>query len=234
MTVNPFEPPVTHDIDGRPGAQPTGIYEPQRGRVTLLTVMLGGMVVLSIAGAISTYMEMDLLERASAGLVDEAEANANDSRQVLLGSLTVIVYLSTAVVFSMFLHRANKNARALSPETMFSFTPGWTVGWFFVPIASLWKPYQAVRELWEKSRPVLPGIMGAWWGFWITDNVLNQIAYRMADENATITELHNVDKVMMAADVVGVVSAVLAIAVVRSIHASQQEHHETGKPQMLM
>ena len=32
-----------------------------------------------------------------------------------------------------------------------SFTPGWSVGWFFVPIMNPWKPFQAMREIWQAS-----------------------------------------------------------------------------------
>ena len=47
-------------------------------------------------------------------------------------------------------HRANYNARQLGAADM-RFTPGWAVGWHFIPIAWFWKPYQAMTEIWRAS-----------------------------------------------------------------------------------
>jgi uncharacterized protein DUF4328 len=55
-----------------------------------------------------------------------------------------------------------------------SFTPGWTVGWWFVPFASLVQPFGAVRELCRRAgrpgpvdpapKPVVgDGFLAMWW-----------------------------------------------------------------------
>jgi hypothetical protein len=50
----------------------------------------------------------------------------------MLYLLTLVPYL---VLFLMWVHRANRNARTLSKGMEVS--PGWNVGWFFVPFASV-------------------------------------------------------------------------------------------------
>ena len=85
--------------------------------------------------------------------------------RMLLGLAT----LATAIVVSRWIHLANSNARALGARKM-AFTPGGAVGWYFVPIANLWKPYQAMREIWKASagplgwqrRPV-SALLPCWW-----------------------------------------------------------------------
>ena len=47
--------------------------------------------------------------------------------------------------------RANRNARAFGAPL--SNSPGWAAGWFFVPIAFWWKPYYAMKEIWQGSDP---------------------------------------------------------------------------------
>lgn len=87
------------------------------------------------------------------------------SFRALLG----LAALATAVVVSRWIYRANSNARALGARGM-AFTPGGAVGWYFVPIANLWKPYQAMREIWKASagplgwqrRPV-SALLPCWW-----------------------------------------------------------------------
>ena len=55
------------------------------------------------------------------------------------------------------------------------YTPGGCIGWYFVPIAQLFKPYQAMRELWIAADPYpydhrrddAAGWVTAWWSIGI-------------------------------------------------------------------
>jgi hypothetical protein len=77
------------------------------------------------------------------------------------------------VLFCIWVRRANMNADALVPSGM-EFTPGWAVGWFFVPFANLFKPYQVVSEIYRASNPdadqdfwslsETPSSLKLWWG----------------------------------------------------------------------
>jgi hypothetical protein len=110
--------------------------------------------------------------------VTEAEAAASDSRQTLLGALAALEALSfliTAFIFLRWTYLSNRNARVLGAADM-KFTPGWAVGWYFVPIAWLWKPYQALKEIFKASHPDYaedwweaphPRILPLWWTLWI-------------------------------------------------------------------
>jgi hypothetical protein len=53
--------------------------------------------------------------------------------------------LAAFVLVGVWIYRANANAHALGGDL--SVSPGWAVGWFFVPIACLFKPYLAMRRL---------------------------------------------------------------------------------------
>jgi len=59
-------------------------------------------------------------------------------------------------------------------------TPGWAVGWNFIPIATLWKPYQAIRQIWQASHNLqapesvpVPNLFVWWWTFWIITQFIN-------------------------------------------------------------
>ena len=58
--------------------------------------------------------------------------------------------LVSAILVSKWTLRASHNVRALG-ATNLMFSPRASVGWYFVPIANLWKPYQAMREIWQAS-----------------------------------------------------------------------------------
>ena len=62
---------------------------------------------------------------------------------------TLVATLVCVVLVARWIMRVNANAHAVSDSM--TITPGWNVGWFFVPIANLWKPFQGLRETWQAS-----------------------------------------------------------------------------------
>lgn len=231
MTINPYQAPTTAPAAAPPPGGLDHQYVDQSGRVQWLVGLLAAGAVVSVVSAGSTWLEMDLLARASRGQVTLAEAEANDQRQQLIAIATLLVNLVTIVIFAMFLVRANKNARALSGQRL-EVTPGMMVGWFFVPFANLFKPYVAVREVWERSKGAAPGLLGLWWAAWVLSGVLAQISWRMADPNDSIPQLVATDQVIIAGDVASLASCVLALWMVRALHAGQARHHQTGQPDL--
>jgi hypothetical protein len=78
----------------------------------------------------------------------------------------------------MWIYRANKNLGTLSGEQM-RFTPGWSVGWYFIPIANLYKPYQAMKEIWRvshKNKPAGYALVRWGWCLFIVSDLLARIA----------------------------------------------------------
>lgn len=83
------------------------------------------------------------------------------------------VGLTTMILVLVWIHRANYNARQLG-ATGLKMSPGWAVGWYFVPIACFWKPYQAMKEIWQASvnpkhwwRQAGSPLLGWWWALWL-------------------------------------------------------------------
>ena len=60
------------------------------------------------------------------------------------------VTLITVVFFAMWIYRAAANVVAAN-VVGFDFTPGWAVGWYFVPFANLVQPFLAMRQIWNAS-----------------------------------------------------------------------------------
>lgn len=95
------------------------------------------------------------------------------SGEIVLAVVFAVTFLTGLVLALRWIYLANANAHALGAEGM-RFTPGWAVGWYFVPIANLWKPYQAMKEIWQASavktdwRVVrVPRLLPWWWAFWL-------------------------------------------------------------------
>jgi hypothetical protein len=72
-----------------------------------------------------------------------------------VNSLLIGVTLVSYVVVGRRIYRTNVNAPTFNDGM--SVTPGWAIGWFFVPVANLFKPYQAMKETWIASHFVGTG-----------------------------------------------------------------------------
>jgi hypothetical protein len=129
-------------------------------------------------------LPIDVEELGEVPLGEGTSLPVFDMVYALTALLTIPLSLVTAILFLAYMNRANKNARALGAEGM-QFTPGWCVGWFFVPIMNLFRPYQAIREIFQASDPKsspagwklahAPGVVGLWWGVWLVGNFLGQV-----------------------------------------------------------
>ncbi len=155
---------------------------------------------------------------------------------VLLPSL-----LACVITYCVWMYRSNANARALG-ATGLQYTPGWSVGYWFIPLLNLVRPYQATKEIYQASlgdqvdfsgtqnwtSNVVPGFFGAWWFCWVVSNILQRIESR-ADRlpnglgPATIP-------IGIASTTLSVAAAVLAIMVVREI-TNTQENRISSRPQ---
>ena len=132
-----------------------------------------------------------------------------------------LVYFATMIVAGIWIYRAAFNARAASPGQD-AVRPGWAVGWYFVPIMNLFKPYQEMKKVWSATfGDGQPRFFGWWWGAWIATNILAQISVRIYQTGA------NVDSIALSAAVdmlnvpVGIAAAILFRRVVREVTIGQ-------------
>ncbi|MDC7683898.1 DUF4328 domain-containing protein [Asticcacaulis sp. BYS171W] len=133
----------------------------------------------------------------------------------------------SGVISLIWVYRAAKNARVLQPGRM-TTTPAWAVGWFFIPFASLWKPYVTLKEMWIASRG--PGaqsvpLINIWWATYLTGNLIGWFVTRQtfSSDQAYIDM-----PFLVWAESVGNISSLMATLcfyqMVRRIHRFQLEH----------
>jgi hypothetical protein len=223
-----------------PGPASRSGYVDLGGRAALAIALLTACIVTSVVLAISTLFEIQLLKDAQGfrgGMVPadwEARTAANDLRQALLGFASTGILIVSAITFIRWLHRAYKNLPALGHTP--TYTPGWAIGAWFVPILNLFRPFQITREVWvasdpsngvaEARVPAKAGLVGVWWGAWIISNVLSQIAFRWSLEARTIENYLTADRISLVCTPVDILAGLLAILVVRGIRERQRQLHE--------
>jgi hypothetical protein len=103
----------------------------------------------------------------------------------LLAMCSMMLFIATAVTFSMWIYRATANLPALGSLSC-RFTPAGAVWAFYIPFVNLVRGHQVMAMIWTESQP-LPltdegylkprsiAIVNWWWGLVITRNVLGWI-----------------------------------------------------------
>jgi hypothetical protein len=112
-----------------------------------------------------------------------------DPLEVGLADLAAIahflVLIGCFVLVGRWIYRTNANAHLFSGDI--SITPGWAIGWFFVPFANLIKPYEGVWQTWWASHDAAglqqeaeTSMLRWWWGLWLVTNILATTSGRFA------------------------------------------------------
>ncbi|HEY4162524.1 MAG TPA: DUF4328 domain-containing protein [Dongiaceae bacterium] len=215
----------------QPAARDYGVYRDPTALTNGLKVMLAVSVLLGMAALISGSMEMNLLQDLADRVVPQDEigtrADASDSRQQLIGFAQIGWFILTGIIFLTWVYHANRNARALGATDM-QCTPGWAVGWYFVPFVNLWKPYQAMREIWQasvsagdwKSVPS-SSLLGWWWALYIGSAMLNRAAVQFAKRIDGVDGAITASWIHDAAVTAGISLDVVALIMVGKITANQ-------------
>jgi hypothetical protein len=139
-----------------------------------------------------------------------------------------LVSLTTVVIFAMWIYRAAANVVAAGIAG-FDFTPGWAVGWYFVPFANLVQPFRAMRQIWNASHaggsdldrgdPILT----LWWTVWLASNISANISIQMSFR-ATSAEMVNSSLYLGAiSSVLSLVLFVVGMRLVERITEAQRD-----------
>lgn len=148
-----------------------------------------------------------------------------DGVMILGAVINLGAYVACAIVFIQWFRRAYYNLHKLIPSSQLRYSEGWAAGAWFIPIFSLFGPYQIATDLFKKSenllvennmmdrKPGLHKIAGWWWGLWVTHNVLGNISSRM-DTNIDIATAGAVLDIIGSFITLG--SAYLAIQMIKN------------------
>lgn len=165
-------------------------YLAPTGRRNAALALLGVTIGFNALSVIITLVFWKPLERSydAGDLVGSADA------LLAYGSVSVLTVLASMAYFTLFLtwlYRMYKNlfwfsaAGELPPR----YTPGWSVGCWFVPIMNLFRPAQVMADVFLISDPgstaeapyTMSRLVQAWWAVWLISTVFANIAARLDD-----------------------------------------------------
>ena len=192
------------------------------------------LAILSLIAVISGYLQSQLINAIINGeYVTEDELLANDAREGFIAIAQLLFFLIAGIIFLVWVHRANKNLHSFQKPVL-KFTPGWAVGWFFIPIMCLFRPYQVVSEIWKASDPEIdpalntvehlqaPAVVALWWAFFLLSTFVGQIAARLIFHDETLTDFLTSTYAYMVSNTVDIIGIIITIVMIRKINQSQE------------
>ena len=190
-----------------------------RTRANWSYVGLGLCVAAAAFSIVVTLQEIELLHAFDGGeYVSLSEADASDARVASAGLLSSASIVAAAIAFCLWIHRASWNLRALTQGPV-RFSPGWSVGCFFVPIVNLFRPYQVMNEIYRVSHGRQSGspLLGIWWASWLVGGYLGWTATRLFFQEPDIAAAITADWLIIISDIALVLAAVATIVLIRRV-----------------
>ena len=192
------------------------------------------VAVSDVVAIWSDLRELSLVNKVINGdYVSLSALQSNDSRQTAVAWATGIVYLLTVVVFLRWFSKAYKNLVPLGAVGL-RYRPGWAIAAWFVPFLWLWRPKQIANDIWRASDPdnpepkywhgkPVPLLLTIWWAAWLITGQIGSLFIRTALGTDTPEKLRTSDRVDLVSAVADIATCVLAVLVVRSMTARQDD-----------
>lgn len=195
----------------------------QRAKLLKILLIAGFVVVVAaLAGQVAELQGLVSLD-------DNAELTGAAALYAAVGLTDALLTLVTIIFFSMWIYRAAANIVAAG-TVGFDYTPGWAVGWYFIPFANLFKPFAAMRQIWNASHggqgdqlEQAEGLLALWWGTWLLSNIASNISLRLTINPDSAAELETGLQIGVFAALLSVVLYPAAYHMVGRITTAQRE-----------
>ena len=164
----------------------------------------------------------------------DAGSGGNDLL-VDLGSVLYFLFLVAGFVLSArWIYVAACNVRALGARHLDS-SPGWSVGWYAVPIMNWFRPFQAMSEIYRAShRPTewrsqpTPPILGSWWAAWILSGLFGNVERFIPLESFGPLGVGSLSAGVFANVALNTAASALFLSVIWRIFQAQQASHRSA------
>ncbi|MGW4930270.1 DUF4328 domain-containing protein [Agromyces sp. NPDC004153] len=138
--------------------------------------------------------------------------NTYDQGAFVVSMLSVLAYVVTGVLWAMWQYRAAKQVTGRTRRSA-----GWHAGSWFVPIVSLWFPYQNISDLWQAVGRTRPPWQITWWLLFVVSNYLVQISARIYTTAEDLEQFRVAMWMSIAGEILTLAAVPLAWLVIRGI-----------------
>lgn len=195
--------------------------------LTVLIGLVGLLELVHLAGGIRMLRLLGEVGSGREGLDSDLDAADRLTLQILVPYLLLL--LAAGICWLVWQHRLASSARV--DRRAVRRSPGWHVGSWFIPVVNLWFPFQNVSDLDRglghfSDRDRRPPLV-AWWVLWLLGLAVTRVSSAtssMADTRLEAGQVEDAVSLMstsvtmdLVGTILGAVSAILAILVVRNL-----------------
>lgn len=195
---------------------------------------LAGICVLDIVSIIVSYFQYSLLLKIQQeGSVSEEEMFKQGIMNIIIGFVGLVLVIITTILFLNWFRRAYSNLYKVGMGYRLEYSEKWSVWAWFVPIVSLYQPYQITIEIFrsiqEKIKELMSDykmdnntfIIGLWWAFYIISNLVANISVYLSFWD-NIPNLIFSNQLGIFSQLFNIIAAVLAILVISNIYQKEE------------
>lgn len=206
-------------LDRVPEAAPAAPVLPPAPDPSIPRLALAAQVLLLVTGAVylaTIAVELFGISAVTRYLGGDASASplltTYDQFTLVVSILGLLVLIATAVVWVVWQFRVARQLPGLTRRSA-----GWHAGSWFIPVVSLFFPYQNVSDLWRAIGLTRPSWLIVWWLLWVVGNAVLQISARVY-QFAQSLDVYLVSMMVgLVGDILMLAAAPLAVLVVRGI-----------------
>lgn len=185
----------------------------------------------------SDYSEISLINSVLNNELEYSEKlsqiEINDNRVSIISAIEFPILILSSALFFYWFYRAYRNLAHLGALGL-TFNPKWVVAYFFIPVLCLWKPYEALKEIWKVSEPYRPseghswrsvkvsGILIFWWITFVLSNIMGTFFLTGSLNAESIEDWIKLDMQDIALSIAIIISDTLLIYIIIKINSRQE------------
>ncbi|HEV3209600.1 MAG TPA: DUF4328 domain-containing protein [Chthoniobacterales bacterium] len=196
---------------------------------TALTKFLRALLCANVVVAcLALIVDLGELVRVQLGQLTPDQLASNDPMQGVVGLLQAGLGLVSGIVFLRWVYRAYKNIQGFGAEGL-RFSPGWAVGYYFIPFLSLIRPAQVMSEIWRVSQDPQnwmrrrgSWLVGTWWALFLLYSVATQVSLELALDGSTNDQWWLAAIFAILGDLFSVPLSIVALRLITEIYKHQK------------
>ncbi len=198
--IDPNDPYPAHPPPQRPVTPIRGSVDftaPLTSLALAVRVLLAATVALNIALVPALLRQRSTMQDFVAGSATVGDVHSADDAASTLSNAALAAFALTAVGYLVWFYRARTNVEHYEPRFQ-RRSRGWALGGW-LPVVSLWVPYQVTTDILLDSRQSLRGsvdvrrrsfgLVQAWWAAWLV-----RYAFYVVDRLAHSDTPHHADR----------------------------------------
>ena len=178
---------------------------------------LYGVLAISAVNVVVSYFIADATFSAS-----QTKLSSLLEVQSYVAIPYLIMLVGSVFAVARWIYSAS-NANLESGVEGLKYTPAWSVGWFFVPVMNIFKPYFALKEhyfarlkvdSWPSRNAMTTFYL--WWGSWIASNLLDNRSLSISMQDVlSLDALRSISFIDMSADIARILCCLALIKIMR-------------------